>query len=58
MAIQGRTRTDVVIGGMAPAPPMIVAATYLLRAVVDSGTWREIRLFEGFASFKPAGIEK
>ena len=31
---------------------MLVATTHLLRAVLDSGIQREIRLFEGFLSFK------
>ncbi|MDP2833926.1 MAG: hypothetical protein Q8Q28_11680 [Pseudomonadota bacterium] len=34
---------------------VLVAATYLLRAVHDAQSKREIRLFEGLASFKPKG---
>lgn len=32
---------------------VLCAATYLLRSVVDAGAKREVRLFEGFVSFKP-----
>lgn len=35
---------------------VLVAATYLLRSIHDAPAKREIRLFEGFASFKPKGI--
>jgi hypothetical protein len=35
---------------------VLVAATYLLRAVQDAAPQREIRLFEGLVSFKPRGI--
>lgn len=35
---------------------VLVAATYLLRAIYDTRPDREIRLFEGLASFKPRGI--
>ncbi len=35
---------------------VLVAATYLLRAIYDAHSDREIRLFEGFASFKPKGV--
>ncbi|HWP01242.1 MAG TPA: hypothetical protein VNL74_11580 [Methylococcus sp.] len=35
---------------------VLVAATYLLRAVYDLHPGREIRLFEGLASFKPKGV--
>lgn len=35
---------------------VLVAATYLLRSIHDAQSHREIRLFEGFASFKPKGI--
>jgi hypothetical protein len=35
---------------------VLVAATYLLRAVTDACPEREIRLFEGLVSFKPAGV--
>lgn len=35
---------------------VIVSATYLLRAIYDAQPNREIRLFEGLASFKPKGI--
>lgn len=35
---------------------VIVATTYLLRAVTDAQPNREIRLFEGFVSFKPRGV--
>lgn len=37
------------------APALIVATGHLLRAVVDSGIRREVRLFEGFVSFKEPG---
>ena len=36
---------------------VLVAATYLLRQVHDSGTIRQIRLFEGFVSFKDKGAQ-
>lgn len=35
---------------------VLVAATYLLRSIYDGRYKREIRLFEGLASFKPKGI--
>lgn len=35
---------------------VLVAATYLLRAIHDAGGQRGIRLFEGLASFKPKGV--
>lgn len=35
---------------------VLVAATYLLRAIHDARPNREIRLFEGLASFKPKGV--
>lgn len=35
---------------------VLVAATYLLRALLDANPSREIRLFEGLASFKPKGV--
>jgi len=35
---------------------VMVAAIYLLRAVHEKRPEREIRLFEGFASFKPKGV--
>ena len=35
---------------------VLVAATYLLRALQDANPRREIRLFEGLASFKPKGV--
>lgn len=35
---------------------VLVAATYLVRALVDSQPKREIRLFEGLVSFKPKGV--
>lgn len=35
---------------------VLVAATYLLRAIHDAQSKREIRLFEGLASFKPKGV--
>lgn len=35
---------------------VLVAATYLLRAIHDANPKREIRLFEGLASFKPRGV--
>jgi hypothetical protein len=34
---------------------VLVAATYLLRAIHDAQPSREVRLFEGFVSFKPKG---
>ncbi len=34
---------------------VLVAATYLLRSIHDQESGRELRLFEGFVSFKPAG---
>ena len=36
-------------------PTVLTATTYLLRSIHDSVPHREIRLFEGFASFKPRG---
>jgi hypothetical protein len=35
---------------------VLVAATYLLRALTESKIKRDIRLFEGLVSFKPKGI--
>jgi len=35
---------------------VLVAATHLLRALSDSDGNREVRLFEGFVSFKPKGV--
>lgn len=35
---------------------VLVAATYLLRAMHDLSVNREIRLFEGLVSFKPKGV--
>ena len=35
---------------------VLVAAMYLLRELHDASSNREIRLFEGFASFKPKGV--
>jgi hypothetical protein len=35
---------------------VLVAATYLLRRVTSAGSNREIRLFEGFVSFKQRGV--
>jgi len=35
---------------------VLVAATYLLRSIHDARSHREIRLFEGLASFKPRGV--
>jgi hypothetical protein len=35
---------------------VLVAATYLLRAIHDANPRREIRLFEGLASFKRKGV--
>jgi hypothetical protein len=35
---------------------VLVAATYLLRAIQDDNPNRDIRLFEGIASFKPKGV--
>jgi hypothetical protein len=35
---------------------VLVAATYLLREIYDASPRREIRLFEGLASFKPKGV--
>ncbi len=34
---------------------VLTAATYLLRSIHDLSLKREVRLFEGFASFKPKG---
>ena len=34
------------------APPMILAAGYLLRELADCGIQRDVRLYEGFVSFK------
>lgn len=39
-----------------PGCSVLVAATHLLRAIYDVTPSREIRLFEGFASFKPKGV--
>jgi hypothetical protein len=38
-----------------PGASVLIAATYLMRAVADASLAREIRLFEGFVSFKPKG---
>lgn len=38
-----------------PGASVLIAATYLMRAVADANMAREIRLFEGFVSFKPNG---
>ena len=38
-----------------PAPALIIATGHLLRSLVDSGVQRDVRLFEGFLSFKPRG---
>lgn len=35
---------------------VLVAATYLLRSIHEADPRREIRLFEGLASFKPKGV--
>jgi len=35
---------------------VLVAATYLVRAISDAQRTREIRLFEGLVSFKPKGL--
>ena len=35
---------------------VLVAATYLLRSIHEANPRREIRLFEGLASFKPKGV--
>jgi hypothetical protein len=35
---------------------VLVAATYLLRSIFDSPRSREIRLYEGLVSFKPAKV--
>jgi hypothetical protein len=35
---------------------VLVAATYLLRTLHDANPRREVRLFEGLASFKPKGV--
>jgi hypothetical protein len=35
---------------------VLVAATYLLRAVAERRRGREVRLFEGLVSFKPRGV--
>jgi hypothetical protein len=34
---------------------VLVSVTYLMRAISDAGPRREVRLFEGFVSFKPKG---
>ncbi len=39
-----------------PGCSVLVATTHLLRAIYDVTPSREIRLFEGFASFKPKGV--
>jgi len=36
---------------------VMVAATYLVRALLNTPSSCEVRLFEGFASFKPKGIK-
>ena len=38
-----------------PAPGLIMAAGYLLRALADHDIERGVRLYEGFVSFKPQG---
>jgi hypothetical protein len=48
----GRTRYWHVGLGCA----VLVAATYLVRAVASVGNKREVRLFEGFVSFKQRGV--
>lgn len=35
---------------------VLVAATYLIRAISDASRAREVRLFEGLVSFKPRGL--
>ena len=40
-----------------PAAPLIIATGHLLRSLVDAGIQREVRLFEGFVSFKPKGVK-
>jgi hypothetical protein len=35
---------------------VLVAATYALRAILEGGPLREVRLVEGLASFKPPGV--
>lgn len=35
---------------------VLVAATYLVRAISDAPRTRELRLFEGLVSFKPKGV--
>ena len=35
------------------APALIIATGHLLRSLVNSGVQRDVRLFEGFLSFKP-----
>lgn len=35
---------------------VLVSATYLLRALTEARLAREVRLFEGFVSFKPKGV--
>ena len=37
-----------------PAGNLVVASGYLLRAMLDCEIQREVRLFEGFVSFKPS----
>ena len=38
-----------------PGAAVLIAATYLMRRLVDSSPLNEVRLFEGFASFKHEG---
>ena len=40
----------------APGSSVLVAATYLVRQLAEVETSRQIRLVEGFASFKPKGV--
>lgn len=38
-----------------PGASVLIAATYLVRGIVDARPSRELRLFEGFVTFKPKG---
>lgn len=42
---------------VSPGCSVLVAATYLLRSIQDTKPKRDIRLFEGLASFKPKGVK-
>jgi len=42
---------------VSPGCSVLVAATYLLRSIQDTKPKRDIRLFEGLASFKPKDVK-